>query len=599
METPAAGHYSRLGLLLILAVVLLLRLPFLHQAIQGDDVYYLAAAEHAQIEPLHPKHVQYVFLGDLVDLRGHPHPPLNDWALALLLALTGDIREVPFHAGYIVFSLIAAVAMWSLAKRFSPQPLWAALLFLATPAFVINGSSLESDLPFLAFWMAGFALFVTGHRKLAALALALAALGAYQAIFATPIQWVYVWLHDRKNRIAWAVTLTPPVMLLAWQLFERLSTGALPAKVLSGYLQAYNFQALTAKLASAAALSVHACFLIFPALLPGAAILAWRRRREPDTLFLLSWIGLFFAGAVVVFFAGSARYLLPIAPPLALLASHLRAKWLAAGFAAQIVLSLALAVVNYQHWDGYRQFAESLRGATANRRVWINADWGLRYYLEADGGIALQHGQAIRPGDVVVSSALFSPVELQQPLVPLARKEIRPWIPLRLIGLDARSGYSTSSKGLRPFDISTGPIDQVRAEMVSERHPTLTDLPMNAPEAPEQIVSGIYSLEGASWRWMAGRAVVVLKSPAAPTPLRATFTVPPASPVHRVQLLLDDRVVASLDCPKPGTFTITSAPLAPAEPTATVALVADRTFSVSGDRRELSTILSVIGFSTH
>ena len=107
---------------------------------------------------------------------------------------------------------------------------------------------------------------------------------------------------------------------------------------------------------------MHACFLIFPALLPPAAVLAWRRRREPDTLFLLSWISLFFAGAVVVFFAGSARYLLPIAPPLALLASRLRPKWLAAGFAAQMALSLTLTIVNYQHWDGYRQFAESLRG---------------------------------------------------------------------------------------------------------------------------------------------------------------------------------------------------------------------------------------------
>jgi len=61
----------------------------------------------------------------------------------------------------MVFSLIAACAMWSLARRFSPHPLWAALLFIAVPAFVVNGNSLETDLPFLAFWMAAVALFVT------------------------------------------------------------------------------------------------------------------------------------------------------------------------------------------------------------------------------------------------------------------------------------------------------------------------------------------------------------------------------------------------------------------------------------------------------
>ena len=71
----------------------------------------------------------------------------------------GDVKEVPFHAAYIVFSLIAVWAMWSLARRFSERPLWATLLFIAVPAFVVNGSSLEADLPFLAFWMAAVALF--------------------------------------------------------------------------------------------------------------------------------------------------------------------------------------------------------------------------------------------------------------------------------------------------------------------------------------------------------------------------------------------------------------------------------------------------------
>ena len=119
-------------LLLVLAVVLLLRAPFLNQAIQGDDIDYLAGAEHAQIDPAHPNHLRYVFLGNLVDMQGHPHPPLNVWFLGLLLAVIGDICELPFHAAYIVFSLIAATSMWSLAcapcGRLScsslPQPSW-------------------------------------------------------------------------------------------------------------------------------------------------------------------------------------------------------------------------------------------------------------------------------------------------------------------------------------------------------------------------------------------------------------------------------------------------------------------------------------------
>ena len=109
-------------LLLLLGLVLLLRLPFLNQAIQGDDHIYLAEAEHALIDPLHPNNLRYVFLGNDVDLRGHSHPPVNAWLLAGLLLAFGDVKEVPFHAAYIVFSLIAVWAVWSLARRFTERP---------------------------------------------------------------------------------------------------------------------------------------------------------------------------------------------------------------------------------------------------------------------------------------------------------------------------------------------------------------------------------------------------------------------------------------------------------------------------------------------
>jgi hypothetical protein len=582
-------------LALVLAVLLLIRLPFLNQAIGGDDAYYLAQAEHAQIDPLHPNHGTYVFLGDRVDMRGFPHPPFNAWFLALLLAVTGDIHEVPFHAAYILFSAIAALAMWSLAKRFSPHPLWATLLFLAVPAFVINGNTFESDLPFLAFWMAAVACFIAGKWKPAAVAMVLAALSAFQAAFLTPILMVYCWIYRRRDRTAWLLTLVPPVTILAWELFERLSSGALPIAVAAGYMSSYGLQAFANKLRSTAALAVHACFMVFPALLPGAALLSWKRR-DRDTGFLAAWIALFFAGAAVLFFAGSARYLLPMAAPLALLVSRLRPRWLAVGFAAQMALSLALATVNYQHWDGYRRFARQIRPATAGHRVYIDGEWGLRYYLEADGGLALERGQVLRAGDIVVSSQLAYPVAFTAPVTTIAEQSLRASLPLQLIGIEARSGYSTASKGLRPFDISTAPIDIVRAAIVLDRHPTLSYLPMNAPEAHEQIVSGLYDVEDGAWRWMSASAVVLLKSPARPLPIEAAFTIPDSAPARQVELLLDGRVVASETYSAPGTYTLKSTPQSAAGETATVTITLDRTFSVPGDHRELGVVVSAVGF---
>src|SRR5258708_33972739 len=132
------------SLLLLMGLVLLIRLPFLNQAIQGGDHIYLTEAQHALVDPLHPSDVKYVFLGDEVDLRGHSHPPGNAWPLAGLLLLFGDVREVSFHAAYMAFSLLAAWAMWRLAQRVSPQPLWARLLFLAVAPFLVDGRAAPS-----------------------------------------------------------------------------------------------------------------------------------------------------------------------------------------------------------------------------------------------------------------------------------------------------------------------------------------------------------------------------------------------------------------------------------------------------------------------
>jgi len=633
---------------IVLAAVLLIRLPFLNQAIQGDDVYYLAAAQHAQIDPLHPNHVRFAFLGDMVDMRGHPHPPLDGWALGLLLAIFGDVREVPFHAAYLLFSLIAAWGAWSLARRFAPHPLLAALLFLATPAFVVNGNSFESDLPFLAFWLAGIALFVRAvdrpsRRDLAgaALALALAAMAAYQAILTAPILAVYLWLNRKSWRPAWAVVLVAPAVVAAWQLFERLSSGSLPAAMIAGYWKSYGFQAVQNKLRSAAALTAHAAWLSFPALAVAAfrkvgrigwlvvacsaaaaafldrnplfwasfgigVLLLVRAARlafgDKDEVFLSVWILLFFAAALILFFAGSARYLLPMAAPVAILAVRAldaHPRWLAAGFAAQLLISLSLSVVNYQHWDGYRKFAHALETESREKRVWINGDWGLRYYFEANGGLALVRGQPVEPGDIIVSSELAYPVAVSTGggiLTLIREREIGATFPFRLIGISARSGYSTAGKGLRPFDICRLPIDVVSAAEVVERKPVLADLPMNAPEAGQQIAAGIYDLEG-NWRWMSGRGVVLLKNPGTPLPLDVEFTIPAPAPARRVSVRVDGKVVAEKTYAAPGAYLLSSAaPVEVTGPAATVVVAIDRTFRVPGDHRELGIVLTRIGF---
>lgn len=611
---------------IVILAVLALRIPFLNQAIQGDDIYYLYGAEHAQIDPLHPNHARYAFLGKMVDMRGHPHPPLNAWFLAGLLAIFKNVEEIPFHTAYILFSLIAGLSALVLARRFSPHPLIATLLFLVTPAFVVNGNSLESDVPFLAFWLLSIALFVSAVDRrsrsmlvASSAAMFFAALFAYQAVILVPILLVY----GRKWRTSWIAALTAPAVILVWQLYERSSTGALPASVLAGYMQSYGLQALAQKLKSAAALTGHLAWLVFPPLwIPGlltipfalgaafidpnplfwgsfavgAGILIWCARHWRD--FLAQWVLIFFAGALVIFFAGSARYLLPIVLPIAILATRrVRLRWCAVAIACEAILSLGLAIVNYRHWDGYRQFARSLASELQARRAWINGEWGLRYYVESEGGLPLMQGQAVRPGEMVVSSSLAYPIEFTTgggTLTSMAERAITSSIPLRLFALNDKSAYSTTRFGLRPFDISTRTIDQVRAEIVIERKPTLSVLPMNAPKAEQQIVSGIYWLENDKWRWMGQKGMILLKSPGSNATLWVRFYIPDQAPGRTIAVKLNDRQVAEHTYAGPGNYEITE-PVHLEGDTATVTITIDKSFSIPGDQRQLGLILTEAG----
>ncbi len=600
--------------LAIIALVLALRLPFLHQAIQGDDLYYLYGAQHAQIEPLHPDHAKYLFDGDLVEMRGHSHPPLNSWILGALLFACGDVREVPFHLAYSLFSIIAALAMFSLARRFCERPFLATLLFIAVPAFVVNGNSLESDLPFLAFWMLAIAWFVKGVEESSPVALVgsafaagFAALDAYQAVFVVPILAFYLWQKKTRSAFAWCVIFAAPLAIGTWQIYGRISGGAMPAAMLWDYMRKYGWQVFTQKVKNAAALTDHSAWMVSPLLIRGnrwnwilGAVAALASAfYDPNPMFwasfglgvvvltscfrrgfLEAWILVFFAGALVVFFAGSVRYLLPIAAPLAILAANrCSTPMIYVGFVLEMALSLGLTIVNYQTWGAYRQFAISLAPEASERRMWVDHDWGLRFYLESEGALAVPRGQVFSPGDIVVSR---DPHPEGQRLASL---EIRPFIPLRLFSMNGKSAYSLASTGLWPFEISNAPVDRVGAYLIGERK---AELSWVTPRDQQQILRGL-DPDG----WSSAEATVLVKN--ADRPLTAEFTIHPQSTARNIRLLVDGRRVAEETFPGPGSYAL-SVPAPGGGASITVTLAVDKTFSVPGDGRQLGVVVAGIGF---
>lgn len=568
---------------IVLLAVLALRLPFLNQAMQGDDVIYLAGAQHAQVEPLHPSHFEYIFLGKPVDMRGHPHPPFNSWFLGLLLAIFRDIREIPFHAAYILFSWIAGLSMLSIAQRFTTRPLIATLLFLAVPPFVVNGMSLESDLPFLAFWMLAIAAYLGEVFWLSAVAGFLAALCAYQAIVLLPILFLAP-VAARKGIRHWAAILAPAAAIGGFQLFERLTSDALPATVLSGYLTRFGWQEVEVKLRNGAALAGHfAVTLVCP--------IAWLLRRRDEIRerwFLWSWIGLFFAFALAIFFAGSARYLLPIAAPVCILVSSSRLA--VPAVALQGALAVAMAIVNYQHWGGIREFAMNLPLGSA-RRVFVGDEWGLRYYMESRGARPLEIDQKFRAGDIVVTSAYVEPPPGNRAL--LQQAEIQSPIPVRIVGLGSKSAYSSVQFGLLPFEFSHVPLDRLRAETVVDFEPTLEAVAVgSSPEANRHIVAGI----SPSDRWTLQQASLILKRPSAgPSKLKLKFYVPQNGVGRKIEVTVDGTIVKTADLDHDGIYEIEAALPASAATKATIGLRTDKPLTAPGDQRQLGVNLLEAG----
>lgn len=618
-------------LLILFALVMALRVPFWTQAIQGDDIYYLEGAHYAQTNPLHPHQAKYLFQGRLVDMSGHPHPPLNAAVLSILLAVVGDVKEVPFHAAYTLFSLIAVFSMYMMACHFTTQPLLASMLFSVVPAFVVNGNSLECDLPLLAFWMLSMALFVEAialgqgkHLALAVIPLALTGLSAYQSVVIIPILWLMIYSKRPTWWGAYAIALTPAIILVLYQAFEASSGKAPPLAVTAGYFQEYGLQQLGAKIRNAKALVGHLGWMLFPAL----PILAFRSQwmvaaglwssfewnptylagvaasigilKQPGNRFGW-WPHLFFISSLILFFAGSARYLLPMAAPVILLTVNqlaLQPRWLYFGFAANLLLGLGLAYTNYQHWDGYRDFVKTHQAEIKASRVWVNGELGFRFYPESLGAMPMAQGQSVRPGDLILSSELLMPIPFTVgggQLVEIDKKEIRTTLPFRLIGLKSKSGYSDATAGVLPFDLSSAPLDRIRLQRVIERKPTLSYFSMGDAEAEQHILSGAYQAEDGKTRWMGKQARLILQSAKDTSDASATVYVPPVAKARMLWLDWNGKRVAELPLTKDGIYTISGKGIKTGMGQGVLTIECDATFSTAGDTRELGVVLVEAG----
>jgi len=224
--SPAAGvravpGKARAGRILLAALLAVLPcLLFLNKAFHIDDPLFIWTARHILEHPLD-------FYGFDVNWYGRTqpmhevtqNPPLVSYYLAIILRLAGP-AEWALHLAMLFPAALAGAGAYHLAARFCARPLLAALLTVASPAFVVSGTTLMCDMAMLAFWLWAASLWLAGLETrswncvvMAALLAGFGVLSKYFGASLIPLLAVYTLCQGRAHW-RYLIALALPICML-------------------------------------------------------------------------------------------------------------------------------------------------------------------------------------------------------------------------------------------------------------------------------------------------------------------------------------------------------------------------------------------------
>jgi 4-amino-4-deoxy-L-arabinose transferase-like glycosyltransferase len=543
----------------LLLLQLLLVLPFINQPLHIDDPIYLDIGRNALKSPWHPEDLPYVFEGvQHKDMASHSHPPFLGYWIGLLLSIGGDGPQVHLflHLGFLIFPLLFAAGMFLLAIRFTALPEYATVVAITSPAAIVMAHTVMTDVPTLALSTLGLALYVTGIDKgkplrvwLSGILLALAAFSSYPALLISALCWLYAWRSRQRMRAAvWAPAIAW-IWMGAWLVndyayFGRFVIGGTAQYVLqTGGWSAANFGnkllafpiflaatvvilpvtlfrlALRLPVRWAALLwmvlsvvfaqlntadysllqkTLVALFLTLGGwIILGVLVRIARSWRDRDTAFLAIWFVIAIVPLVFAYTSGMARYLLPLVPPIVLLAFQKSSEMALPGWKRAAVLSssvglalgLVLSIADFDMAQIDRNIAEStaarLNGWTAQTR--FGAEWGLRHYMLQEGFRQfLSTSSDLSGGTFLISPTEAVPYAVPQDvltmLVPAFQETWRSSLPIRLMNRTAHAGFYSSNWGLLPFSFSRAPVESIDVKQVSYLVEKLPEIEFDEPD---------------------------------------------------------------------------------------------------------------------
>jgi 4-amino-4-deoxy-L-arabinose transferase-like glycosyltransferase len=152
MRNHSKGTYLAHILFLAAATVALL-FPFVDKAFHIDDTLFLWTARQIVERPWDFYGFQGNWDGAISPATAIiKNPPVAAYYMAFAGWL-GGFSERTLHLAFMFPAVMAVWGAYSLARRMSTQPLLAAILCLATPAFLVSSTTLMCDVMLAAFWV--------------------------------------------------------------------------------------------------------------------------------------------------------------------------------------------------------------------------------------------------------------------------------------------------------------------------------------------------------------------------------------------------------------------------------------------------------------